>query len=193
MGRLLSLLLGLAALALFGLGLIFSLVSGSTPVVIAWLATLFLSYGVLRAFGRRGAGATCVAVGLGLVASVVGNGVAIRPPSQAAMEAWYRTDPAGFDRLRERVATGAGTRAEDEALLSAAGCRGAWPGPDGSVHVFCRSWGLANQGWRAGLAWSPRPPAPLLPTLDGFPSTRVPGHDRAYARIEGDWYAVIVW
>jgi hypothetical protein len=193
MARLLSLLLGLAALAFFGLGLVLALVSGTNAVVIAWIATVLASYGALRAVGRRGGCATCAAVGLGLVASIVANGIAFRPPTQASMEGWYRADPAAFDRLRERVAAGAGTTTEDEALLAAVGCRGTWPGPDGQVMVFCRSWGLANQGWRAGLAWSPRPHVPLLPTLDGFPSTRVPGHDRAYARIAGDWYAVIVW
>lgn len=206
----LALIFALAAFVLFALGVLFTLVSGSGLVVEAYLAGvlgsgLFLWWRRRRrgpggeasgpARARRAMASLCLVFAAGLAGTFAATALAIRPPKQAALAAWLQEHRADLERLRailesDRLGTDG---AEYQRLLRATGCQAAGRWSDGSVYFLYRSWGMANQGWRAGLVWSAREPAPLLPSLDGFPATRVPGSERAFSRLDGSWYAYVIW
>jgi hypothetical protein len=210
MNMLLAVLAGLAALALFVLGALFTFVTGSGLVVKAYFAAVFGAGLVAVWLRRRRAPAAeapwpvrarramvslCLVLAAGLGATFLASAAAIRPPKQADLASWLREHRAEFERMREIVQGGQfdAHGAEYWRLLRATGCQGANVWSDGSVSFGYRSLGMANQGWRATLVWSPKQPSPLLPTIDGFPATKVPGSDRAFSRLDGSWYAHIVW
>lgn len=206
----LALLFALAAFVLFALGALFTLVGGSGLVVKAYFAGL-LGAGLFLLWRRRRRGAggeapwpararramvsLCLFFAAGLAAAFVASGVAIRVPKQAELAAWLQEHRADFERMREILASDrfAGNEAEYARLLRATGCQGAGRWPDGSVYFLYRSWGMANKGWRADLVWSPQEPSPLLPTIDGFPATKVQGSDHVFSRLDGAWYAYVIW
>lgn len=208
MNVLLAGLAALAALALFLLGTLFTLVSGSKAVIGAYLLALFAAWRGTRWWrGRRGESPAdpwplrarramawlCLVMAAACVVSLAANMIAMRPPSQADLAGWYHDHRAELERMRVLIVAGQSGGAEFERLMSDTGCLGAVPWSDGAVSFLYGSWGLANQGWRATVVWSPTEPRPLLATVDGFPATRVAGADRVFARIEGSWYAHIVW
>ena len=170
---------------------------------------------------RRALVAACAVAATGLVVAFAGNALAIRLPRQAEMARWMVEHRAAFERLRDMiqsdrlegvVSSGAlfekgssGRVPPEEAgltterageyrrLLRLLGCEQVAGLDDGAVRFSYRSWGLANRGWRAAVVWSPREPAPLLPTIDGFPTTRVAGSEHVFARIDSSWYAYVIW
>ena len=61
--------------------------------------------------------------------------------------------------------------------------------PDGAFEFVIASWGT-QYGWSVSLAWSEKPPAPLVPDINRYP----PSSARyAYSQIDGPWYASIDW
>lgn len=84
--------------------------------------------------------------------------------------------------------------AEYTRLMRAVGCQRVDVWRDGTVSFSVAAWGTASRGWRVNLAWSKDEPHPLLPTIDGFPATKASGGpDHAFSRIEGPWYAYMIW
>lgn len=210
MNMLLAVLAGLAALVLVVLGALFTFVTGSGLVVKAYFAALFVAGLVAVWRRRRGAPkaeppwpvrarramvSLCLVLAAGLAATFLASAVAIRPPTQADLSSWLREHRAELERLRELVQGSpfGAHEAEYRRLLRSTGCQGAGQWANGSVYFLYRSWGMANRGWRASLVWSPEEPSPLLTTIDGFPATKVPGSDHVFSRLDGSWYAYIVW
>ncbi|MCM2254081.1 MAG: hypothetical protein NDJ94_00285 [Vicinamibacteria bacterium] len=208
MNMLLAGLAALVAFVLFLLGALFTLVSSSNVVIGAYLAALVAGWQGARWWRtRRWAGSTegpalrarrsmvslCLVMAAALGVTLATNMVMIRPPSQAALAGWFQGHRAELERMRELIEKRQSAGLEFQRLLHDTGCQGAHEWSDGAISFGYRSWGMANQGWRATLVWSPTEPKPLLATVDGFPATRVPGSDRVFARIDGSWYAHIVW
>ena len=77
--------------------------------------------------------------------------------------------------------------------MRATGCPRVDVWPDGTISFAFRARWIAGRGWRVSVAWSRDEPRPLLPTIDGFPATRPPGADRIFSRLDGSWYAHVVW
>jgi hypothetical protein len=231
-----AVLAGVLGALLAAAGTLFALVSGSGFVVRTYAISVLLMGAIAVWWGRRrsrGAHAPwplrarrfavsfCMVAALGVVAALVSNVLAMRPPGQAEVAAWLRDNKAGFERLREmleadrlqaaldygseyarepllfRPPDGVGLTAERAAeyrrLMRAANCQRVDVWSPGTVSFAFRAWGMANRGWRVNLIWSKDEPGPLAPTIDGLRAGRPSAPNRAFSRLEGPWYAYINW
>lgn len=191
---------------------LFAVISGGRSAVIAVLVGYALSTAALvwrRA--RRGPGksglrsfATFVFVvtGVGALAALAGNLVAMRRPAQATLAARFAAHRAEYEQLRDLLiadrlmaAPECGeSSARYETLLRALDCPSVAVKPDGTVSFSLASWGAANRGWRIALVWSKQKPSPLLPTLDGFQKAKGRSQwETAFSQLQDDWYLTIVW
>ncbi|MBX7186646.1 MAG: hypothetical protein K1Y01_16010 [Vicinamibacteria bacterium] len=103
------------------------------------------------------------------------------------------TEPGIFKRPREAGLSDERASRYRE-LMTTVDCPRIDVWPDGSVHFLVKAWGTAWSGFRVAITWSAAEPSPLLPTIDGFPGTRPKGGaNHAYSRLDGSWYAYVIW
>jgi len=109
-------------------------------------------------------------------------------------QAFSRFDAPGIFRPAREVGLTDERAARYRELMNSAGCRriDVWPG--GTIQFLMAAWGTANRGFRVSIAWADTEPSPLLGSIDGFPQNRAKGAPNfAYSRLDGSWYAYIIW
>lgn len=102
----------------------------------------------------------------------------------------YASEPSPFPMPPEEAGINAERADGYRRLLSAVGCSALYVSRTGEVSFPIAAWGAANRGWRLSLSWLPEPPAELVPTVDGLPTTR---GEVVYSHVEENWYVAFIW